>query len=223
MKMIKWLTACVLLMTGAAFAQSPTRICIPTGVGNGCITIGDGIVAGTTPLPVAAITLTPTTVTVIQPTATNLNGTEANSAAILSAVQGAVPAGTNTIGAVNIAPRVSGGLTVYTVNLVAGDNHAVVKNGAGQLYHISAFNNNAAANYLRLYNLGTGFNGCNSATGLVWSSIIPGATTGAGFIVSDISAGVAFSTGISICVTGAFGSTDTTSALTNTTINIGYN
>ncbi len=140
---------------------------------------------------------------------------------IANGIASAIAAGTNYIGQVGLNPVTSGGLSMYTANVTASDNHANIKNSAGQVYNISAYNNNAAANYIRLYNAASGFNACNSATNLVWSGIIPGATTGAGFNL-DIANGVAFSTGISICVSGAFGNTDTTNAVTNTSVNIGF-
>jgi len=160
---------------------------------------------------------------------------------ILSAVQSPIPAGTNVIGHVIVdsgasavtnagtfivqaqpTPVTSGGLTWFFLQPIAGDNHAAIKNGAGQVYHISSTNNSATINYLRLYNAGTGFNGCNSATNRVYEQAIPASTSGAGF-VEDIPMGIAFATGISICVTSAYATNDTTNA-TATAINlsIGY-
>jgi len=121
-----------------------------------------------------------------------------------------------------LTPQTTGGLSVYAVEPGASDNHVVIKNGAGQVYGINTFSKNAAAQFMRLYNVGTGFNGCNSATGLIWEGIIPGATTGAGFVV-EYPNGIAFGTGISICVTGAYGQTDTTAATASVmAVNIMY-
>ena len=121
-----------------------------------------------------------------------------------------------------LAPATSGGLSSYVVEPAASDNHANIKNGAGQVYHITAFNNSGTINYLRLYNAATGFNGCGSATNLVWEGHIPANTSDAGF-VEDISQGLAFSTGISICVTGAYGQTSTTNATASAiSINVLY-
>lgn len=119
-------------------------------------------------------------------------------------------------------PGTTGGLTFYNLEPAASDNHANIKNGAGMVYHISATNNSATINYLRLYNAASGFNGCNSATNLQWEIMIPANTSAAGF-VEDIAMGVTFATGISICVTGAFGQTNTTNATASAIeINIGY-
>ncbi len=130
----------------------------------------------------------------------------------------------NTAFAVNAqpAPVTSGGLSTFTIQAAASDNHTNVKNGAGQVYHIAVQSIAAGANYLRLYNAATGFNGCNSATNLVWDTVIPAQTTGAGY-TEDIAMGLTFSTGISICITGGFANNDTTTATASAIkVNIGY-
>ncbi len=148
----------------------------------------------------------------------------------------ALPAGTNLIGKLGIdqattdankvAPiaATSGGATGCTFEVAASDNHQVCKNGAGQVYTLDAFSIHTAAMFIRLYDAGTGFNGCNSATNLIWEGQIPGAagTVGAGF-VKLWPVGRSFTNGLSVCVTGAFGSTNTTSATASTaSVNIGY-
>jgi hypothetical protein len=123
---------------------------------------------------------------------------------------------------VQTVPGTTNGLTFYNLEPTASDNHANIKNGAGLVYHIAATNNSATINYLRLYNAASGFNGCNSATNLQWEVEIPASTSGAGF-VEDIAEGVTFSTGISICVTGAYGQTNTTNATASAIeVNVGY-
>lgn len=123
---------------------------------------------------------------------------------------------------VQAQPGTSGGLSWYNVEPAASDNHANIKNGAGVVYHVAVTNNSATVNYLRLYNAATGFNGCNSATNLIFSMIIPASTSGAGF-VEDIAMGITFSTGISICVTSGYGQTNTTNATASAIeVNVGY-
>lgn len=128
--------------------------------------------------------------------------------------------------AVQSTPAVStaGGITTtYVLEPAASDNHANIKNGAGNVYWMSAFNNSATINYIRLYNAATGFNGCNSATNLVWEGHIPASTSDAGFI-QNFNTPISFTTGISICVTGAYGQTNTTNATASAiSITIGYN
>lgn len=141
---------------------------------------------------------------------------------IANTVGGAIAAGTNYIGQVGLNPVTSGGLSWTTFEPAASDNHTNLKNGAGQVYHISATNNSATINYLRLYNAGTGFNGCNSATNIVYTMAIPASTNGAGY-VADIAMGIAFATGISYCVVSAYGQNTTTNATASAMdINIGY-
>lgn len=130
----------------------------------------------------------------------------------------------NTAFAVNAQPSpvTSGGLTTFFLQPTASDNHANIKNGAGQVYRVKVTNNSATINYLRLYNAGTGFNGCNSATNLIDQWAIPASTSGAGF-VENIDMGLAFSTGISLCVTSGYATTDTTNATASAlSVGIGY-
>jgi hypothetical protein len=122
----------------------------------------------------------------------------------------------------------TGGATNYFVQPTASDNHVVIKNGAGQVYSIQATNNSATVNYLRLYNLGTGFNGCATSgaggtASLVGQWAIPASTAGAG-IVAQIPVGIAFSVGISICVTSGYSLTDATNATASAlSVNVQYN
>jgi hypothetical protein len=120
------------------------------------------------------------------------------------------------------SPATSGGLIVYAVQAAASDNHATIKASAGQVYKMDVFNNSANVNYLRLYNATTGFNGCNSAANLVYQMEIPASTSVAG-VSSSWNSGMAFATGISICVTGGFAQTDTTNATASAiAVNVGY-
>jgi hypothetical protein len=128
-------------------------------------------------------------------------------------------------GTFGVQPQASttGGSLSYTVQPAASDNHAVIKNGAGTVYSIDGFSNAANINYVRLYDAGTGFNGCNSATGLLWAGMIPGSTSVGGFTKEFGPVGRAFTTGLSICVTGGYGNTDTTNAsATQSYVNVGY-
>lgn len=108
---------------------------------------------------------------------------------------------------------------IYFVQPAASDNHANIKNGAGQVFKISVTNNSATINYLRLYNAGTGFNGCNSATNLVYQMAIP-AQSG---LIDTWLAGMPFASGISICVTSGYATNDTTAATASAlSVNVGY-
>ena len=119
------------------------------------------------------------------------------------------------------APVTSGGLSTYFVQPTAGTNAANIKASAGQVYKIDVFNNSATVNYLRLYNTASSPT-CSSATGLVYQLEIPALTT-VGGVSSSWDLGMAFSTGIGICVTGGYATTDTTNATASAmAVNIGY-
>lgn len=148
----------------------------------------------------------------------------------------AIPTGSNVIGKVSVdqttpgvtnavqeIPGTSGGLTWSTFEPGASDNHTNLKNGAGQVYEVIAFNNSANINYIRFYNAASGFNGCASATNLVAVFHIPANTSDAGFVIPIVGGGLTFGTGISYCVVSAYGQTATTSATASAMdINIGY-
>lgn len=156
----------------------------------------------------ASASIANTTFAATQGTAANLNATVV---------------GTGTF-ATQAAPTpvTTGGVSVYFVQPTASDNHVVIKAGAGQVYKIMVTNNSATVNYLRLYNATTGFNGCNSATNLQYQVAIPASTT-VGGIADSWDLGMAFATGISICVTSGYATTDTTNATaTAMSVNIGY-
>lgn len=172
-----------------------------TAIGGGTFTATLNASAGSNQPPIGT-----------QGTATNI--TAVNGSAVTGGATGQLP--------VNVLPVTSGGLTNYFVQPTASDNHVVIKAGAGQVYKISITNNSATVNYVRLYNATTGFNGCNSATNLVYANAIPGSTTGSGLLDAWVN-GLAFATGISICVTSGYASTDTTNATASAmNVNIGY-
>ena len=100
---------------------------------------------------------------------------------------------------------------VTPIAAAASDNHAVLHNGAGAAMSVHVSNNSATKNYLRLYDAGTGFNGCNSATGVIFAMEIP--PNDSGFTVSlGGGLGISFANGLSWCITSGFGLTDTTAA-----------
>ncbi len=170
--------------------------------------MGNGVTGTGSPRVTIASDNTAFTVNAAQATAASLNATVVGTGTL--AVQS------------QPTPVTSGGLSVYNVQPAASDNHIVIKAGAGQVYKIEAFNNSATVNYVRLYNATTGFNGCNSATNLVWQAIIPASTSGAG-LASSWESGMAFATGISICITSGYAQTDTTNATASAlVVNVGY-
>lgn len=138
--------------------------------------------------------------------------------AILAAVQGPVPAGTNLIGTVQPVSGTSGGLTPFTLTAAASTNATNVKASAGQLYKADLSNNSATLAYVSFYN-NSGTPTCG--TSIVYQMMIPAnSTSGAGW-VSNSDIGLAFSSGIAICVTTGIAGTGNVAA-TAYTISLGY-
>jgi len=131
--------------------------------------------------------------------------------------------GVTGMAGVSLQASPSGGCTAYTPFVpAASDNHQTVKNGAGTACWIAVSNNSATKNYARLYDAGTGFNGCNSATGVIFAFEIPPTDSGFTIPLGGVN-GLAFSTGLSLCITSGFGLTDTTSATaTAMYVNVAY-
>jgi hypothetical protein len=102
----------------------------------------------------------------------------------------------------------SGGTTPFRRVSTADTNIANVKAAAGQLYGVQASNVNAAVRYLHVYNA-SGSPTCN--TSIIHTFVIPGNTAGGGTNIA-LQPGLAFSTGIGICVTTAVDGTGSVAA-----------
>lgn len=74
---------------------------------------------------------------------------------IVASNEGALAAGTSTIGGVMPRTTTTGGATPYRLISAATTNATVVKASAGQVYSLSLQNINAAIRYLKLYNKAT--------------------------------------------------------------------
>ena len=224
-----WLAICMVLGgLGLAIAQSTFTMPPPAGValiGVQAVTSCGG--ASLTNGNTAFVTMDLTGKLCTNASGTGVTNyaleTGGNLATIATNTAAAIPAGTNYIDQVGIGPQTTGGLTTYFLQPTAADNHTNVKNGAGQVYWVLVENNSATVNYLRFYNAATGFNGCNSATNLVSQIQIP-ASTAVGGVNISVPLGIPFSTGISICVTSGYATTDTTNATASAmSLTIGYN
>lgn len=134
-----------------------------------------------------------------------------------------LPSGTNTIGFVGDAATTTGGTTGYSVISTAAVLAAEVKAAPGTVYSIQAFNTNAAARYVRLYNQ-TGAPGSGDAANIVWRGMVPGNTAVGGFnIPLGGSKGIACATGIGIRASAAIADNDTTVLAANELIfNVQY-
>jgi hypothetical protein len=117
-------------------------------------------------------------------------------------------------------PATSGGLTISKTISAATTNATSVKGSAGQLFHMSGFNNSATIAYLKLYNKATAPTVGSDTPVAVY--LIPGNTSGAGFVI-NIDKGIAFATGIAFAITGGIGDSDTTAVSANViVVNLGY-
>lgn len=122
-------------------------------------------------------------------------------------------------------PGTSGGLSGYHLagGSAASTNATNVKSSAGQVYYILAQNPTTSIAYLRVYNTSSSPT-CSSSTGVVHDYAIgaANATGQANGFSLQIPTGEAYATGISFCLTGALGDTDTTNAPAGVTVDIGY-
>jgi hypothetical protein len=116
--------------------------------------------------------------------------------------QEGIAAGSGAVGAT--VPRVTlatgDGATWHYLPSAASTNATNVKNAAGTIHAMWFVNLNAAVRYIRFYNTSSAPT-CSSATGFVASVPIPADPTGAGIAPPLGPHGIAFSTGISYCIT----------------------
>jgi hypothetical protein len=112
----------------------------------------------------------------------------------------------------------AGGTTLFTLTLAASTNATNVKASAGQVYSISGFNMSSATPiWISLYN-NSGTPTCG--TNIIQQFMIPGNTTGAGFVY-DFATPKAFTTGIAFCATTGIAGTGNAAATTYV-LNIDY-
>lgn len=132
----------------------------------------------------------------------------------------ALVAGTATIGGVIGIPSATGALSTSKTISAATTNATTVKAGAGQIYKILAFNTNASARYLKLYNKSSAITVGTDVP--VATLLIPGNTSGAGLNIS-FEYGMNFGTGIGFSLNTGVADTDTGAvALNEIVVNILY-
>ena len=118
-------------------------------------------------------------------------------------------------------PAASGGTSVYSAIVANNTTSVAVKSSAGQIYGLRVFSNNTTQVYGKLYNASQGSTTCGSGTPQDRFSI-PASTGGAGFVV-PIPFGEAFSTAITLCITGGIADNDTTApAATSYLVSVDY-
>lgn len=124
-------------------------------------------------------------------------------------VVAALPVGANTIGAVNLKPTTSGGVTLTRLLSAATTNATSVKASAGQLYGYIVSNSNAAARYLKFYDKASAPTVGTDVPVLTLE--IPAASTG--HVPFDM--GIVFATGIAFALTANVSDADTTAVAAN--------
>jgi hypothetical protein len=103
-------------------------------------------------------------------------------------------------------PAASGGLTASKLISAASTNATSVKASAGQLYNVQAFNTNAAARFLKIYNKASAPTVGTDTPVAVY--LLPGASAGAGCVI-EISNGLALGSGLAFALTTGIADSDT--------------
>lgn len=127
---------------------------------------------------------------------------------------GALPAGTNLLGAVRVRPDTANGLTPSKVISAASTNSTLISTGAHNVYLAATGNTGAGVAFLKVYDKSTAPT-CGTDTPKL-TFIIPGNAAGAGSNIplgGDI--GFSVTSGLGICITGVVTDADTTAVAAN--------
>lgn len=126
-------------------------------------------------------------------------------------------AGTNTVGNVGLAPQTSGGLSMSRTVVANNTTAIIVKASAGQVFGVHGYSISASTPiFLKFYNATAQTCGTGSP---VWEEVVPasGGTAGSGMVAHDAN-GLAFGTGIAMCITAGIADNDTTAPAASTYI-----
>ena len=119
-----------------------------------------------------------------------------------------------------LQPQTSNGLTATRLISAATTNATSVKTSAGQIYNVQAFNTNASARFLKLYNLSVAPTVGTSVPVATW--VIPGNASGSSLVV-EIANGMTFASGIAFAITANMADTDTTAVgASDVAVNLQY-
>jgi hypothetical protein len=202
--------------------------------------IGAAILVGGSNLPVS-------TVSINQTTPGTTNGVVVNSSALptggataalqttgnttlssiytaaTSAIPGcaASPCAT-TIGNVGLVATPTGGATGGTILSAASNNATSIKGSPGTLTSLTWLQTTTTLMDIRFYDV-AGTPTCSSATGMKLNFVVQSNAISGGATVNLGPSGIAFTTGIGICITGANANNDNSSATTGLNVIYGYN
>lgn len=202
--------------TANVFGVGGTMVATPSGTQAVSGTLS---VAGTVPIS-GTMALSGTSPVVIHGGTSTLvpSGTQAVTLSGTGLVQAV--AGSSTIGDVGLALHTAGGLTPHVAVSTAGANPTSVKAAPGRVYSIQAFNLNAFARFLKIYNKASA--PTVGSDPVVKNLLIPGNTSGAGLVLSWPQ-GFALATGIAYALTTGGSSGDTGAvALGEVIVNVDY-
>lgn len=215
-----------------AFAEEPISYTDTITLDTGTTSMGKVLVTPTAPLPVTIIggslitnyaLETGGNLASINTHLANLDAASGNPAGLVGTNGTTISSPSNPVDTVARATA-SGGATPYGLQTTASTNSTNVKNAAGTLYGLHFSNTNTTTYYLRMYDSAAAPT-CSSSTNFSRSWAIPAAAAAGqvgGWDVNIPPMGVAFTNGISFCVTGGASSTDNTNAATGILINAEY-
>lgn len=106
-------------------------------------------------------------------------------------------------------PGTANGLSFATLTAANSTNATNLKASAGQLYHVTAYNNSATLAWISFYN-NAGTPTCG--TSIVYQVMIPANSTSGAGAIDDVPSGLTFSTGIAYCITTGIAGTGSVAA-----------
>ena len=129
---------------------------------------------------------------------------------------------TSNPGNVTLQANATGGCTPGHILSGASNNAANIKNAAGTLCSLTWLQTTATLMDIRFYDTSSSPT-CSSSTGVVANFVVAANTTSPVGSIYLGAYGMKFSSGISICITGANADNDNTSAVTGLNVNYSYN
>lgn len=143
---------------------------------------------------------------------------------ILGAAQNplAAQSGVVDIGATSPYSAASGGATGSTILSAASNNSTSIKASAGTLYSVTFLQTTTTLMDIRFYDTASAPT-CSSATGMKLNFVVQSNTVTPGASFNLGPTGIAFTTGIGVCITGANANNDNTNAVTGLNLITAYN
>lgn len=141
---------------------------------------------------------------------------------IANLANSSIPAGTNTIGGTTPVAAATGGATGGTILSAASNNSTSIKASAGTLYSVSWLQTTTTLMDIRFYDTASAPT-CSSATSMKLNFVAQSNATSPGATISLGPAGIAFTSGIGVCITGANANNDNSNAAVGLNLIYGFN